>query len=73
MTNYKAAPTNRFRCSDYLRMLEDSGFEIRYIEKIKEPELPINSNKIDKRFASLSEDELKISELWYVAQKVRKI
>ena len=73
ITCYSPARTNRFRCCDHLQMLEDSGFKIRSIDKRIETELPIEANTIADYFASMTEEELKISEFHYVAQKVKNV
>lgn len=73
MTCYSPARTNRFRCCDHLQMLEDSGFEILSIDKRIETELPVEANTITDRFASMAEEELKISGIHYVAQKIKNV
>ena len=73
MTCYYPARTNRFRCCNHLTMLKDSGFEILSIDKRIETELPIEANTIAARFASMAEEELKISDIHYVAQKVKNL
>jgi len=54
-------------------LLKDSGFEILSIDKRIEAELPIEANTIADRFASMAEEELKTSDIHYVAQKVKNL
>lgn len=61
--------TNRLRCTDWLRLFRDNGFEITYLYKYRRDSADL-PKKIDSRFVSYPVDDLHVSALDILVKKI---
>jgi hypothetical protein len=69
LLNSRMEPQNRLRHSDYLRLVDEAGFDLLLDDSRTGPDAAFSAVRLAPEFRRYAEDDLRVIDMWVAARR----